>query len=104
LLPEHIELDRDRDLLRQCGIDPNVLAFILAVEGHVGMPTEPRPQSAVGDDEVVGVQAPADGAHPAGQAQHWPGERGNRRTAVTATRPIGWFRRRFPATTGRRTA
>ncbi len=31
-LPEHIDLDRDRMLLRQCGIDPNVLAIILSVD------------------------------------------------------------------------
>jgi hypothetical protein len=31
-LPERIDLDRDRVLLRQCGIDPNVLASILSVD------------------------------------------------------------------------
>ena len=31
-LPKHIDLDRDRVLLRECGIDPNVLAVILSVD------------------------------------------------------------------------
>ena len=31
-LPQHIDLDRDRALLRRCGIDPNVLAVILSVD------------------------------------------------------------------------
>ena len=30
-LPQHIDLDRDRVLLRECGIDPNVLAVTLSV-------------------------------------------------------------------------
>ena len=28
-LPKQVDLTRDRTLLRQCGIDPNVLAFLL---------------------------------------------------------------------------
>jgi hypothetical protein len=31
-LPQHIDLDRDRLLLRECGIDSNVLAIILTVD------------------------------------------------------------------------
>jgi hypothetical protein len=31
-LPKHIDLERDRVLLRKCGIDPNVLAVILSMD------------------------------------------------------------------------
>lgn len=93
-LPQHIDLDRDRDLLKQCGIDPNVLAFILSVGDRVGLPTQPLQ----GDDEAGGGHAPADDPRTS-PAQHWPCERGTRRPSETAAATsTGWFRRRFSAT------
>jgi hypothetical protein len=31
-LPSHVDLERDRDLIERCGIDPNVLGAILVAE------------------------------------------------------------------------
>lgn len=33
-LPEHIDTERDRALIRECGIDPNVLESIVSPRGN----------------------------------------------------------------------
>lgn len=33
-LPEHIDTDRDRQLIKECGIDPNMLEMILSRAGR----------------------------------------------------------------------
>jgi hypothetical protein len=50
-LPQHINLHRDRESLRQCGVDPNVLAFILRRQERTTDSTETLLQPAVEDDD-----------------------------------------------------
>ena len=97
-LPQHVDLDRDRGLLRQCGIDPNVLAVILSVEDRVAAPTETLPQPSVAADHLELDRAPADSAPRMDRAERWLSGRGTRKTAATEAASTKWFRRRSPAT------
>jgi hypothetical protein len=46
-LPRCIDVDRDRKMLLRCGIDPNVLEYILSMDDRVAEPTELRFRSRV---------------------------------------------------------
>ena len=98
-LPQHIDLERDRGLLRQCGIDPNVLSVILSVEDGVTEAAEPLPQRSEVDDHLDRDRAHADGALRLDRAERWPSDRATRMTAATAAAKTKWFRRRSPETT-----
>jgi hypothetical protein len=55
-LPQHIGVRRDRQLLRQCGIDPNVLGLFRSGRDHTTGVSEPSSQTAdVDADEDDGV-------------------------------------------------
>jgi hypothetical protein len=82
-LPQHIDLQRDRETLRQCRIDPNVLAYILSTQDRTTDVTEPPSQAATDLDDGSGA-AMVDGVSRRVRAQNGPSGSGPR-TAVEAT-------------------
>ena len=83
-LPQHIDLQRDRETLRQCGIDPNVLAYILSTLDRTTDVTEPPSQPAADLDDSGGGSARVDGAPRRVRAKNGPSGPGPR-TAVEVT-------------------
>jgi hypothetical protein len=83
-LPQHIDLQRDRETLRQCGIDPNVLAYILSTQDRTTDVTEPPSQPAADLDDRIGGSARVEGAPRSVRAQKGPSGSGPR-TAVGRT-------------------
>jgi hypothetical protein len=71
-LPQHIDLQRDREALRQCGIDPNVLAYILSTQVRTTDVTEPPSQPAADLDDRGGGSARIEGAPRTVRAQNRP--------------------------------
>jgi hypothetical protein len=66
-LPQHIDLQRDREALRQCGIDPNVLAYILSTQDRT---TDEPPSQPATDLDDKGGSARIDGAPRTVRAQN----------------------------------
>lgn len=86
-LPEHIDLVRDRKILRRCGIDPNVLASILSRQDRVTDVTEPLSQPAANKDDRGGGFARVAGARRTLRAKDGPSVP-DTRTALGATSAV----------------
>jgi hypothetical protein len=87
-LPQHIDLHRDRKTLRQCGIDPNVLAFILSKQDRRTDVAEPLSESAAADDDAEGGSARVVVAPRTVRVRPEPSPAGSR-TAMKQTNTVG---------------
>jgi hypothetical protein len=87
-LPLHIDLHRDRKTLRQCGIDPNVLAFILSKQDRTTDVAEPLSESAAADDDAEGGSARVVVAPRTVRVRPEPSPAGSR-TAMKQTNTVG---------------
>ena len=75
-LPVHIDLHRDRKALRKCGIDPNVLAFVLSRLEHATDVSDMLVERAGGDDDAGGSTVSVGGEPRRARARREPTQPG----------------------------